>query len=463
MCVCASAVYVCVCVCGDRHYTIEKPFCQPHVMSYMLNISCADAVCDESLDSSFSETYDLLNISGIEEFCVEETKAEEEIAVLNQSLNELLVSDNAHSTDHDLPEPSSSQNEVPNDQVTLFNSGFRIHHPPPLLTRHPPPDIGKDDDISKLREIISDVIKKSGKGVTFPRDKSRILCAPDHKIAKNLFRLMEDDARFKIILPEFPVLHLRKSKIVNLFGAYKEAGLETLARFLQDSEEADFNRVVRPENIDSCTRLVRRLATAIHIAFIVKFLESLLPENAKELCSELGQSQIQERWKTQYEEFVDRRKDENATFALHVDILNHCEDVLAIALAERIGGQQGYQLLLAVVKRSLSFSFLNGASAYAGFCVQLLIEHYSAGTFHRRMKETLFSTPYRSSSMRNFGLDSQREMDHRAALKGFRPRGTVPSILPRMSLVDKFEELEEMRTKSESTAEDTTCQILTLH
>lgn len=135
-------------------------------MCYMLNISCADAIFDESLDSSFSETSDLLNISGIEEIPVKETKAEEEIAVLNQSLKELLVSDNMHSTNHDRTEPASSQNVVPHDEVTLFNSGFHIYHPPPLLTRHPPSYIGKDD-ISKLREIISVIIKKSGKKSDF--------------------------------------------------------------------------------------------------------------------------------------------------------------------------------------------------------------------------------------------------------------------------------------------------------
>ena len=60
--------------------------------------------------------------------------------------------------------------------------------------------------------------------------------------------------------------------------------------------------------------------------------------------------------------------------------MRHCEEVGAIHLAERLGGKQGYSLLLAVVKQSLPFAFLNGASSYAEFTSMLLYEHYRAGS-----------------------------------------------------------------------------------
>lgn len=89
-----------------------------------------------------------------------------------------------------------------------------------------------------------------------------------------------------------------------------------------------------------------------------------------------------------------------------------------MAVAERIGGVDGYNLLLASVKSSLRFSFLNGASSYAGFCVRLLIEHYKTSHVHKNMKMTLFSTPHNDSDV-NFGLDTAREIDHRIAKNAF--------------------------------------------
>lgn len=137
----------------------------------------------------------------------------------------------------------------------------------------------------------------------------------------------------------------------------------------------------------------------------------------------------------------------NATFSLHAEMLRHCDEILALAVAERIGGQDGYNLMLSVVKTSLPFSFLNGASSYGAFCCRLLYERYSSGPFYQHMKQSFFSTPYRGSEG-NFTLDTQREMEHRDALKGFRPRSTVTSVLPRMSLVDIFLDIESFREEN---------------
>lgn len=223
---------------------------------------------------------------------------------------------------------------------------------------------------------------------------------------------MGENDLFKVYLPEFPLLHLRKSKIINLISAYKEAGLSSLVQFLQETDETDIKKILKPENIESATRFVKRLAMAIQIVLVVKFLESMSPTNAEKLSHALEQGHTDFcEWEEQYHNFIDAGRERNATFALHCDILDHSLEILAISLSEKIGGPEGYSLLLATVKSSLPFSFLNGASSYAGFCTQLLVHHFSAGHFHQRMKETLYTTPYKGSR-RNFALDSQREMDH---------------------------------------------------
>ena len=40
----------------------------------------------------------------------------------------------------------------------------------------------------------------------------------------------------------------------------------------------------------------------------------------------------------------------SATFVLYGGIMQHCDALVVISLAERLGAQQGYQLLLASVK-----------------------------------------------------------------------------------------------------------------
>ena len=120
-------------------------------------------------------------------------------------------------------------------------------------------------------------------------------------------------------------------------------------------------------------------------------------------------------------------------------MLNHCNHVVAISMAERLGGPDGYSLLLYAVKESLTFSFVNNATSYAPYCVQLLYAHFSASYFHRNMKETLYSTPIKQSN-RNFACDTKRELDHLEALKGFRSGSNINSATVRMSLIDSLNE-----------------------
>ena len=60
------------------------------------------------------------------------------------------------------------------------------------------------------------------------------------------------------------------------------------------------------------------------------------------------------------------------------------------------------------------------------------------------MKKTLYTTSHGNSTV-NFALDTQREMDHQAALKGFRKGSQEASILPRMAQVDRLEDSRKVR------------------
>ena len=166
---------------------------------------------------------------------------------------------------HSLPEFTSALTD--NEGSTSFQQ-FQT---PKLLCRHPPPAAGRDDDISVLRNVLDDMLLKME-----PEKHERILFAPDYKIAKNLFKLMDQNPKYQTFLPEFPVLHLRKSKITNLISAYRSSGLIHIIQFMKDQElEKDWSKLIGIANIETATRNVWRLSVALHIAFMLKFVDSL--------------------------------------------------------------------------------------------------------------------------------------------------------------------------------------------
>ncbi|VDI60746.1 Hypothetical predicted protein [Mytilus galloprovincialis] len=119
-------------------------------------------------------------------------------------------------------------------------------------------------------------------------------------------------------------------------------------------------------------------------------------------------NKLEEQFGTKFKKYIEDSCSRNATFCLHQKMMTHCDEIIAIAVAERIGGPDGYKLLLNGVKSSLPFSFLNGASSYA---------------------------------------DSIREIDHRTAKKCIRPGSTLTNIIPKISTVDKQKELHTVRKK----------------
>ena len=111
---------------------------------------------------------------------------------------------------------------------------------------------------------------------------NQILCGPDYKIGKSILMLMATDPKYKAFLVEFLLLHLRKSKITILFSAYQNAGIVEILQYMRDDKQDDWKRLISVQNIDIATRHVKRIATFLHIAFLVVFTKSL-PANEQQL------------------------------------------------------------------------------------------------------------------------------------------------------------------------------------
>ena len=289
-----------------------------------------------------------------------------------------------------------------------------------------------------------------------PDRGDRILFAPDHKIGANLLKLKGRDPKYDSVIAEFPVLHLRKSKITNLCAAYKDLGILHLLMYMRDTDDQDWAKLLSSSHIDQATIYIRRLSMALHISFMLTFLLTLPTEKHAKLMEYLSAGElsdcIDDGFDDQYQEFLAKGTASNVIFAVHFEIMSHCNEVTGLAFSERLGGTDGYNLLLALVKNSLPFAFLNGSSSYALFSMQLLQEHYKCCPFCQKLKASLYTSPHKDSPV-NFALDTQREMDHQDVSRSFRSGGTLSSVVPKMANVDFLQELKTLVTQQEATEE----------
>ena len=264
------------------------------------------------------------------------------MSVLETSFDEMYILDSDY-------EIQSAQNA----QKILSSFGFNKHIVPQLLCRHPPPAIGRDDDVSKIAEILDDILKKMGYFADKDKMINRILCGPDQKIGVNLLKLIESDSKFESFLPEFPLLHLRKSKITILVSAYRDAGLVQLLKFMKDDDQEEWTKLISIQHIDCAKTYIRRLAISFHLAFLIKFSRTLASDDLYSFIHDMENEDaitISNNWSERFKRFMNYWSKHNATFALHRDMMNHCDHVIVIALSERLGGPKGYALLLASVK-----------------------------------------------------------------------------------------------------------------
>ena len=113
----------------------------------------------------------------------------------------------------------------------------------------------------------------------------------------------------------------------------------------------------------------------MHLAFLISFMEHIDQQELQEFLNDMDTAYVHHtssKCSTKFEQFLSSGSPKNATFEVYVDMMRHCDEIVAIALAERLGGKDGYALLLSAVKSSMPFSFVNSANSYALYCVKLL-------------------------------------------------------------------------------------------
>lgn len=77
--------------------------------------------------------------------------------------------------------------------------------------------------------------------------------------------------KYEAFLPEFPVLHLRKSKVTILCSAYKDAGLLHIMTYVRDAALQEWTHLIQAEHIDKATRYIKRIALGFYVAFVISF------------------------------------------------------------------------------------------------------------------------------------------------------------------------------------------------
>ena len=60
-------------------------------------------------------------------------------------------------------------------------------------------------------------------------------------------------------------------------------------KYLKDTEEVDLKKIVHPEHIEVAMQVVKRLAMALCIGFLVLFLQDLPQDKAEEFIAALNQ------------------------------------------------------------------------------------------------------------------------------------------------------------------------------
>ena len=131
------------------------------------------------------------------------------------------------------------------------------------------------NDIWKLKDILDNFLIRIGYTTT-SNSKHHILVRADNKIGKNVWQLTTNDSKYQVLLPQFPLLHLRKSKIKNLFSAYKEAGIVHMLKYMKDANQDEWMKFLTVKNIDAATRTVWHISMSLHLVFFIKFVQQLL-------------------------------------------------------------------------------------------------------------------------------------------------------------------------------------------
>ena len=172
---------------GDEYETQDSPGEDSDDESEMLYgvLNELDKVILEEVSCAVDEHLDVLGTLPDNNQCTSSTVQNSQLGDLEISFEGMQLSQNKEDTDStSIPMPE--------------HFDLTKYVPPPLLTRHPEPFIGRDDDPVKLKEIITDVMIKMGIYEGSPDNSKTILIGPDHKIAQNVLKLA------KLLIQNFP-------------------------------------------------------------------------------------------------------------------------------------------------------------------------------------------------------------------------------------------------------------------
>ena len=103
---------------------------------------------------------------------------------------------------------------------------------PPILSRHPRPEIGSDYEYQNCKEILDKVLHRSGQRED---SKERIIQSPDNKIAKNIIQLIRNDPKYEKFVLTIPLLHWRKSKIGSIRSSFNIISINYIVKFMTDN------------------------------------------------------------------------------------------------------------------------------------------------------------------------------------------------------------------------------------
>lgn len=267
-----------------------------------------DPLLDDNTSNEEEDSGKLLKEVEIQQLDVTDVSFDADVEeVLQESAMDISVENELPELEKSFLNLSIVDDEEKTERDIVESFGFEKYNVPPLLCRHPPPATGRDDDISKIREILDDMLLKMGYLTNIENTVNRILCGPDHKVGNCLLKLMSTNEKYAAFLPEFPLLHLRKSMITILFSSYSEAGLVHILRFMRDDGKEDWSKLVSLHHIDIATRNVRRISLSLHLAFLITFVKSLPASECEDFLTDMASmkpAEISKRWSEQMENLV---------------------------------------------------------------------------------------------------------------------------------------------------------------
>ena len=111
---------------------------------------------------------------------------------------------------------------------------------------------------------------------------------------------------------------------------------------------------------------------------------------------------------------------------------------LGYGIAEKMGGEDGLNLLMAILKVNLPFTFINGAQCYGPFVLQLIHVYHEASPFHQNMIKDVMAMPYNSGDI-NVAGDTAHEMDNKGLSHAMRARQSENAVINRMTSYDRLQ------------------------